>query len=183
MRGHTIESFPIELKSLGMFSLHQRSPIRNNRRAPARPRSRLGFISAMRITMLLFHPVSYRVGHHRHRSISLGALALHSCHSPVLSVSFHPRRTTAADITHREFQRLLQFPLNRISFTGQQRDPRDGRATKRYFYYSPYYVRTRDIYQSRLFQLAFPFLGLAMTVPRFDTRALGWNARDSYHAC
>lgn len=51
-----------------MFSV-PRSPVQNNREAW---HGLVGFISAMRITMLLFHPVSYRVGHHRHhRSTSL----------------------------------------------------------------------------------------------------------------
>lgn len=77
--------------------------------------------------MLLFHPVSYRVGHHRHhRSTSLRrALVFHSCHSPALSVSFRPRRV--AGITHREFQpsaTASQFPLNPISFTGNNNESR-----------------------------------------------------------
>lgn len=65
-----------------MFSVPSKSPIQNNREAW---HDLAGFISAMRITMLLFHPVSYRVGHHRHhRSTSLRRALVYSIHVTLL---------------------------------------------------------------------------------------------------
>lgn len=152
----------------GMFSV-PRSPVQNNREGW---HGLVGFISAMRITMLLFHPVSYRVGHHRHhRSTSLlqRALVFHSCHSLALSVSFCPRRV--AGITHREFQlsaTASQFPLNPISFTGkQQREPRARTFTANLvvdaednaFPITRHAIRTvciyQGVYRSQLFQLSY----------------------------
>lgn len=99
-----------------MFSVPSKNPIRNNREAW---HGLTGFLSAMRITMLLFHPVSYRVGHHRHhRSTARPRIPFMSLSCTLRLVSPSSR---VAGITHREFQpsaTASQFPLNPISFTG-----------------------------------------------------------------
>lgn len=73
--------------------------------------------------MLLFHPVSYRVGHHRHhRSTARPRIPFMSLSCTLRLVSPSSR---VAGITHREFQpsaTASQFPLNPISFTGNNNE-------------------------------------------------------------
>jgi len=65
--------------------------------------------------------------------------------APFMSLSYYsPSRFTlnvlAPILRTGNFNGLLQFPLNRISFNEQQTESRerDGRTTKRDYYYSPY---------------------------------------------
>lgn len=100
-------------------------------------------------------------------------------------VSPSPRR---ADITHREFQRLLQFPLNRISFNNEirERTTQSRSLLLARCYVRRGTVRTGDAYRSRLFQLSFPFLGLAdddTSLRSAHQDGMRDSCRVAYHAC
>lgn len=143
----------------------------------ARPRR--GFISAMRITMLLFHPVSYRVGHHRHHIV----LPLYGAPSyiPFMSLSCTLRLVSPSSRRRYYASRIStvrdRFTISIESnfFHGQQqREPialvhsrRElarrcgGQCVSYYPLYWPNGVYTEAYYRSQLFQLSFPFLALS----------------------
>lgn len=130
----------------------------------ARPRSRLSFISAMRITMLLFHPVPYRVGHHRHRSLSarfIHVILLHSHFTLVALPRYYASEisTTALIFIESNF------------FHGQQREPYARQSNDKMRSLLLVTLRIPCVPRHLLSRrLSFPFLGLAMTAARFDPR-------------